>query len=157
VNIFYLAHDPVSCAKLHCDKHVVKMILEYAQLMSTAHDEAGTWAAPMYKPTHRNHPCAKWVRESENNYTWLYCLFIALCDEYTHRYGKVHKTDIKLRDLLRSPPPGSGEYFTQPPQAMPDECRRECSVEAYRAYYREHKTDIATYKGRPVPSFMQVA
>lgn len=155
LNIFYLDHDPAICAKLHCDKHVVKMVLEYAQLLSTAHHVAGSWKKPMYRPTHVNHPSAVWVRASENNYNWLYCLFIATCEEYTHRYGKVHKTDSKLREALRAVPvSGQGQPFTQPAQAMPDACKRSCSIDAYRTYYREHKSDIATYKNREVPNFM---
>ena len=154
MNIFYLDHDPVSCAKLHCDKHVVKMVLEYAQLLSTAHHVAGSWKEPMYKPTHINHPSAIWARKSENNYKWLYSLFLATCDEYTHRYGKIHKTDSKLREVLKAVPTSGQGGFTQPTQAMPNECKRSCSIEAYRIYYREHKSGIATYKKRDVPDFM---
>jgi len=155
VNIFYLDHDPFVCAKYHCDKHVVKMILEYAQLMSTAHHVAGTWESPMYKPTHINHPSAVWVRHSENNYNWLYALFLATCGEYTYRYNKTHKTESKLRDCLRfAPPNGQGNPFTQPTQAMPDEYKQECSIEAYRTYYREAKRSIAVWKSRPEPFFM---
>ena len=79
MNIFYLDEDPVLAAQMHCDKHVVKMILESAQLLSTAHllidgdelaDERG-----LYKATHKNHPSSKWVRDSSENYEWLWNLF----------------------------------------------------------------------------------
>ena len=126
MNIFYLHENPEISAKMHCDKHVVKMIIEYAQLMSTAHrildgDEyegrtkigrrIRRWKHPnknventIYKASHINHPSAVWARESVANYVWLYNLFEKLCDEYTFRYGKVHSTDSLLRDLLSSPP-----------------------------------------------------
>ena len=94
MNIFYLDKDPVIAAQMHCDKHVVKMILESAQLMSTAHrfldgdryaDKNG-----LYKLTHKNHPTAIWVRKSKENYMWTWNLLDALLQEYTKRYNKHH-------------------------------------------------------------------
>ena len=96
MNIFYLDRDPVVAAKMHCDKHVVKMILESAQMLSTAHrvldgdeyaDERG-----LYKMAHKNHPSTIWVRTSTDNYMWLNRLFGALCKEYTYRYNKQHSS-----------------------------------------------------------------
>ena len=95
MNIFYLHPDPKKCAEMHLNKHCVKMILEYAQLLSTAHrvldgdDYANQYN--LYKATHVNHPSAIWVRQSCYNYSWLMQLLCHLCIEYTHRYGKVHK------------------------------------------------------------------
>ena len=87
MNIFYLDKDPKKCAEMHCDKHVVKMILEYAQLLSTAHRvlDGNEWAdhVGLYKATHKNHPSAIWARESAGNYFWLNKLFQELCKEYT--------------------------------------------------------------------------
>ena len=111
MNIFYLDNDPVRAAKAHCDMHVVKMILEYAQLLSTAHRlldgkligkkyELDRYNDVIYKATHRNHPSAVWARSNSVHYEWLYSLFIACCNEYTERYGKVHATDTKLRTIL---------------------------------------------------------
>ena len=106
MNIFYLHDDPIYCAQMHCDKHVVKMILEYAQLLSTAHHEIdGTPSIDCYKPTHKNHPSAIWARNSRNNYRWLWWLLYGLQDEYTYRYGKVHATQFKsIVDNLKNPP-----------------------------------------------------
>ena len=106
MNIFYLHENPKICAKYHNDSHCVKMILEYAQLMCTAHRELDVISkgslmdTTLYKATHKNHPSAVWVRESKANYEFLHKLFSALCNEYTHRYGKIHKTEQKLRKLL---------------------------------------------------------
>ena len=106
MNIFYLHPDPTIAARAMTNKHVVKMILESAQLLSTAHhvlDEQN--ALPdLYKVTHKNHPSGIWVRESIENYNWLYQHFIALCQEYTNRYGKIHLTQTKLQELLKNPP-----------------------------------------------------
>ena len=126
MNVFYLHHNPKTCAKYHNDKHCVKMILEYAQLMSTAHriidgDDANNL---VYKATHKNHPSAIWARHSDLNYDWLYKLFEELSSEYTYRYGKQHLSYTKLKDILRYPPDNItiGE-FTQPTPAMPDHCK----------------------------------
>lgn len=136
-------------AQAHCDKHVVKMILEYAQLLSTAHRLLDGDNVPevLYKVTHKNHPSAVWTRESRDNYIWLYDLFVSLCDEYTSRYGKIHATDKKLRWALYKVPksiPNVG--FTSLRLAMPDEYKQACPVASYRAYYKAEKSNIAKWK-----------
>ena len=85
MNIFMLDNDTKLAAQYHNDKHCVKMCLEYAQLLCTARHESGDSTA-RYRPTHKNHPSAIWVRESLNNYVWLCQLGIDLCKEYTERY-----------------------------------------------------------------------
>jgi len=85
MNIFYLDHNPVLCAQYHCDAHVVKMILESAQLLSTAHRETDSpYADFCYKSTHKNHPSAIWVRESTDHYSWLFELFKELSNEFVY-------------------------------------------------------------------------
>ena len=79
MNIFYLDEDTEICAQYHCDKHVVKMILEYAQILCTVLHELGQEAP--YRPTHRNHPCTVWARESLDNWIWLRALCQALNQE----------------------------------------------------------------------------
>ena len=176
MNIFYLHPEPVTSAQMHLDKHVVKMIIEYAQEMSTSHrvldgieyyDQTKNgrkikrWKLEdhredtLYKASHINHPDNIWVRKSVHNYNYLYKLFCALCDEYTHRYGKVHETDRKLRELLATPPNNIPNVpFTEPPQAMPDYCKNANTVQAYRDYYINEKKDFAKWTKRPVPEFM---
>jgi hypothetical protein len=140
MNIFYLDPDPKTCAEMHCDKHVVKMIIEYAQLMSTAHrvidGEQYTdltangrriqrWRLDderehtLYKASHINHPSAIWCRENIENYNWLYDMWSYSLDEYTHRYGKTHLC-AKLKDALYAGPRRikNGEFFAPTP-AMP--------------------------------------
>jgi hypothetical protein len=170
MNVFYLNSDPLICAQEHCDKHVVKMIIEYAQLMSTAHRmldgteyEGRTknnrkirrWLMSsdylenkLYKASHINHPSAKWTRDSKANYLWLYDMWIQLCMEYTTRYGKTHETFRKLGPTLSVPPANipSGE-FTEPPPAMPDYCKVENdSVASYKKYYIKEKKAFAKWK-----------
>jgi len=155
VNIFYLHTDPRVAARYHNDKHVVKMILESAQMLSTAHRELDDNVDDiLYRSTHKNHPSTKWARENITNYMWLYFLFESLCDEYTHRYGKVHLTDQKLRDVLQHNPKNISpdSSFIQPPQCMPDEYKVEGnSVKAYRSYYMGEKSGFAKWTKRRKP------
>lgn len=156
MNIFYLDPDPSVAATYHVDKHVVKMILETAQLLSTAHQLLDGEREGLYKATHKNHPCSKWVRASKSNYQWLYSLFCSLCDEYTFRYGKVHKTDQKMREALSVPPTNITDVgFTPPAQAMPDHCKKEDPIAAYRTYYRLEKKSFASWKKRAVPDWFE--
>lgn len=149
MNIFYLDQSPTRAAQMQCDQHVVKMILESAQLLSTAHHELdGT--SPAYKPTHKNHPSAVWARSSANHYRWLYEHMIALGREYTRRFGKVHLTIQKHAETLIRAPIAIRELgFTEPPQCMPDECKRPTAIEGYKIYYK-HKNDDWTDAGRPM-------
>lgn len=159
MNIFYLDNDTKKCATMHLDKHCVKMILEYAQLLSTAHrvldgDEYAD-ASNLYKATHKNHPSAVWVRQSLSNYQWLYNLFVDLCYEYKFRYNKDHKTSL-LMSHLQYPPKNINKNgdFTEPTPAMPDDCKIENdSIASYRKYYQLYKSHIANWKMRNVPSW----
>ena len=148
MNVFYLDRDAAKAAQAQCNKHVVKMLLETAQLLSTTHHVMGSTAP--YKKTHMNHPSAVWARQSSENYHWLYRHFKALSDEYTRRYGKIHLSWVKCRDALREPPEGiSDAPFTDPPLCMPDECKRDDAVEAYRTYYN-HKANQWAEQGSPM-------
>lgn len=144
MNIFYLHECPFVSAQAMTNKHCVKMILESAQLLSTAHHildgDNAKHKDKLYKKTHHNHPSAVWVRGSKDNYMWLYKHFIALSTEYTIRYGKIHLTYKKLASYLQEYPNNIPEgKFTQPPQAMPDIYKDYDSVEAYRRYYLNEK------------------
>jgi hypothetical protein len=140
MNIFYIHASPTTSAKAMSDKHVVKMILESAQLMSTAHHLYDSEHAPfLYKPTHTKHPSTIWVSQSVQHYKWLYKHFIALCEEYTSRYGRIHKTQ-GLMDLLKIVPSKMPDVdFVAPPCAMPDEYKDGNSLSSYRKYYESEK------------------
>lgn len=159
MNIFVLHHDPRICAKDHCDKHVCKMILEYAQLLSTAHHVLDGEDAPegIYKKTHVNHPSAVWVRQSSGNYLWLYELFQGCINQYNDRYGKWHKTE-SIKQLLSILPTNipDGE-LTEPPQCMPDHYKRDDVVQAYRAYYIGDKARFARWKYSATPTWYSAA
>lgn len=155
MNIFHLDNDVTLCATYHCDAHVVKMILEYAQLLSTAHrvldrNECET----LYKATHKNHPCGVWVRKSSGNYEYLYTLFINLCNEYTIRYNKTHATDLRLREVLKQIPNNitNGE-LTPLPLCMPEKYKQYDVVNSYRAYYIQEKANKMKmrYTNRNIP------
>lgn len=147
MNIFYLDENPALAAKYHCDKHVVKMILETAQMLSTSvHLTGGEPGFKIYKPTHKNHPSAIWARSSIEHYRWLCKLGLFLCVQYTIRYGKVHKTQSILENLYSYKPDIPSIGFFDPPQAMPDQFKQENTVAAYRNYYRKGKAHLVTYK-----------
>lgn len=181
MNIFYLHNDTQTCAQEHVDKHVVKMILEYAQLLSTAHRMLdGTeyidassgrkirrWKltddyieTKLFKASHINHPSAIWCRQNVNNYMWLSELLEETCKEYTHRYGKVHSVEKSgLMQILKNnfPKNLSEGQFSEPPPAMPDECKVPGNaIQSYRNYYIMKKNHFAKWKNRPVPDWYNV-
>lgn len=142
MNIFYLHSDPVKAAEQHYNKHVVKMVLEAAQLLCTAHHIEGDGNVP-YKKTHMNHPSAVWVRSSVANYMWCYNYMLALGDEYTKRYGRNHLTIEKCKEILSSSPYKVTRFeFTDPPQCMPDEYKSSNTIEAYQKYYQIGKAHL---------------
>lgn len=142
MNIFYLHSDPVKAAEQHYNKHVVKMVLEAAQLLCTAHHIEGDGNVP-YKKTHMNHPSAVWVRFSVANYMWCYNYMLALGDEYTKRYGRNHLTIEKCKEILASAPYKVTRLkFTDPPQCMPDEYKSSNTIEAYQKYYQIGKAHL---------------
>ncbi len=171
MNILYLNDDPFISAKMMTDKHIVKMTLESAQLLCTAHRvldgkqsiqvlnkrKKKIWVYPdsdldsiLYKATHVNHPCSIWTRSSKENYFWLYDHFTALCREYTFRYGKVHLCEKKLLDILKTPPINiSNEESKEQGIATPKEYYSESKIDTYRAYYENEKlkkdSDINRY------------
>jgi hypothetical protein len=109
----------------------------------------------LYKLTHKNHPCAIWVRSSKANYEWLYDLFCELCEEYTYRYGKVHMSDTKLKEVLAFVPKNIPDVpMTDFALAMPDECKTEDPVESYRNYYKTHKSHLLAWTKRSVPDWV---
>ena len=151
MNRFVLDLDPLVAARYHCDKHVVKMILEEAQMLSTVHRRYGSTDERLYRATHVNHPCTLWAGENRANYRWAYNLFAALCSEYTRRYGKTHAT-ARLRDVLAEPPTGMPTGTLSPfPQAMPEQLRGPDAVEAYRRYYISDKARFAKWTARYAP------
>lgn len=144
MNIFYLHDDPFVSAQAMTNKHVCKMVIETAQLLSTAHhvldNEQAQNKDKLYKITHKNHPSAVWARQSKGNYEWLYSHFIALALEYAERFHKQHKTYKDLRDVLQPFPKNLPDgRKLQPPQAMPDIHKDSNSVQAYRRYYLNEK------------------
>lgn len=155
MNIFVVHYNPATAAQMLCDKHVVKMALETAQLLCSAF-ENGT--AP-YKRTHYNHPCAKWARELAGNYLWLVQHGLALCVEYQYRYNKEHKCKSVIQwcfDNMHLIKFQKDDYYrvTPFPQAMPDKYKNIDAVKAYRAYYNGEKLKFAKYTKREKPEWV---
>ena len=176
MNIFYLNENPKQCAQEHLDKHVVKMILEYAQLLSTAHrlldgeqyidSSSGRkikrWKLKnlqleqlLFKASHINHPSAIWCRKNVQNYMWLAELLEETCNEYTHRYGKVHSVQASgLMQALKNNFPNNLPIgpFTEPTPAMPDDCKVPGdSIQSYKNYYIQKKRLFAKWTNREMP------
>lgn len=161
MNIFFLSFNARLAAEHHCDKHVVKMILETAQLLYSAHwsTEPTRLPSTAYRLSHKNHPCAIWTRESLDNYLWLCDLGFWLCQEYRFRYGnKTHKTESHITWLRANPPALPSLGITPIRLAMPDEYKRPNPVESYRTYYVENKLKlrgIVRYTKRDPPGFLR--
>ncbi len=147
MNRFILDLNPTVAAAYHCDKHVVKMVLEEAQMLSTVH------GGP-YRPTHINHPCTRWLTLSTANYSWAYRLFIALLGEYSTRYHKYHKCH-QFADLFKDPPASIPKgNLTSFPLAMPVDCQVSGdAVTSYRTYYLRHKASFAKWKHTQPPTW----
>lgn len=183
MNIFALDEDPNAAAKMHCDKHVVKMIVESAQMLSTAHryldgkcvevlSAAGRkkkewhmtdyhYDQVLYKVAHVNHPSSIWTRESKQNYIWHYELFLSLCDEYKHRYGKVHATEKKLQSILSNVPvncPATGRTpFKLAMKSNPECMFPEDPVKSYRLFYQTKQSRFnMKWTKRNVPAWFTI-
>lgn len=156
--------DPKKAAQAHIDRHVVKMLIEYAQILSTVHRliDPPEWVYPdLYKVTHKNHPSVKWASQSNAEYVWLRELWLELHIEYMHRYGSGkpdprHASVKKLHAPLFWPPHniprvpsriGRAPYMAKEFQAVGD-LKRTNPVDAYREYYRTTKQFDAN--GKPM-------
>lgn len=161
MNIFYLDQSPKKAARYHVDDHVVKMILETAQILCTAtqrhllcEDEDN-----LYQPTHTNHPCCKWVSEARGNFIWTLNLGIELNEEYQRRYGNGNHKSLqklalclaRLNDLTF---PSRG--MTKPKLAMPDEYKQTCPIQSYRDYYQGEKNHLAKWTKRAPPKWWEL-
>jgi len=176
MNIFVLHRDPTKAARMHCDKHVPKMVVEAAQMMASALRRHGatdeqmplTKAGTPYKGGYAHHPCTVWAGDRPQNFRWLYRYAITLCQEYTQRFGKVHACSAPINSMWRLVniiPAGRRTGFAL---AMPDEYRPDSddlygdetvyhaghkeAVKAYRRYY--HSKQFAKWeKGTPAPNW----
>lgn len=178
MNIFYVDTCPVKAAQSLVDKHCVKMILESAQLLSTAHRildgteyegrtqtgrKVRRWFLPderefvIYTATHINHPSAVWARTSVENYNWLVDHFFALMAEYNHRYDKHHKCFGEISYLLQSPPHNLRDYdMTEMPSCMDDKYKvSDDPIENYRNYYIKGKSHMFNWKNRNPPHWLK--
>ena len=151
MNIFVLSLQFIECAMFHCDQHVVKMILESAQMLCTVCVLTGL-PAP-YAAAHKKHPCTLWALHSLSNWRWLRDLATALNEEFKYRYKKDinHKSFDVICQL--SEPKIEDKGLTPFALAMPDEFRDPDPVKAYRNYYAGAKHKFATWKLRGIPQW----
>lgn len=177
MNIFVLDENPVAAARMHCDKHVPKMVVESAQMLSTAHRilDGEEYIAPsksgkrmvkhyrlpkhddlIYKACHARHPCTVWTMESYSNYVWHYGLWRDLAAEFEYRFKKIHASWEKLKDVLKDPPKNIPVVGSTPfAMAMPNRCKITSDpVKCYRYYYIAEKFQLAKWeKGREAPDW----
>ncbi len=160
MNIFVLDTDPVIAAQQQCNKHVVKMLLESAQMLCTAHrllDGDDIISQDIYKPVHPKHPCTLWTMETSSNYDWHHTHWVALCDEYTYRYGKQHLSDRKFRGILNNRPkniPIGGLTKFRLAMGSNPECMKDDPVESYRLFYMtKQKRFKMEWTKRDIPSW----
>ena len=162
MNIFVLHEDPKIAAQMHCDKHVPKMLVEHAQMLTAAYystlgisrkkeipdkqnsvnemfkgwprknEDGSEWH---YAITHVNHPCTVWTRTSIDNFNWLLDCTDELCEEFKRRWK--HDPSIKnIVNWMRENPPKLISLGITPfAQAMPDCFRSKNTSESYRKYY----------------------
>jgi hypothetical protein len=181
MNLFYLDEDLDKCAEYHVDKHVVKMILEAAQLLCTTmwiDEYFGYVPRPLtkeenaklstirkewkevpleerkfpYLATMQNHPSAVWVRTSFENFCWTHNYANALNEEYCYRYGKRHKSVEDVINKLPDPKHIEQIGFTTFALAMPDVLKNyDDPIQSYRDYYHLDKATFASWKNREKP------
>ena len=152
MNIFVLDRDPMQSASMLCDKHVVKMALETAQILCTITNELG--GASPYKSTHKNHPCVKWAMECQENFWWTYVHGLEICNQYYYRYGRIHKCRdviVECYDTIHLLP-RNGE-MTPFALAMPDKYKSSNATISYRRYYANEKAHILKYTNCTTPNF----
>lgn len=156
MNLFIVDFDPIVAGTVLPDRLGTKMVLELAQMLSTACRVHGVDDNNLYKVAHINHPCSKWVRETQDNFLWAYEHGIALAEEYTRRYGKFHKSQTVI-EL-------AGNYFDKIPfgamtrfiQAMPFEYQHTTDPTiAYKKYIttKPYWQNRPYRKGRDFSSF----
>lgn len=179
MNIFYLHSNPEECAKMHCDKHVIKMPLEVAQMACTnirvfkalgrlpkkltSEELRVVRSTPdrgvaiddrevPYLPTHENHPCTIWMRSTRGNWDWAISYAEQLNEEYRYRYGKSGLKAWRVIEGL-TPPEFEHKRLTAPALCLPDQYKCDDPVMSYRNFYLGEKAKIATWKRRRPPAW----
>lgn len=158
MNIFAVDASPTRAAAALGDKHVVKMVLETAQLLCSVFPESYPLEPP-YKRTHVNHPCAVWARETFLNFSWLKEHGFALAQEYRFRYGKTHKSEAVIRWCNNHVAFAHLSLNPRTPfaLAMPDEYKSDDPIESYRRYYNEEKRHLHQWTRREPPEWIRIA
>lgn len=154
MNIFVVNESPVRSARELCNKHVVKMCVETAQILSTAMHLRGVEGP--YKSTHKSHPSVLWTLKSVHNARWLLEHGRALLDEYTNRYDKIHATTRAIDAIEKSwydtwNSSGDSSHHTEFVQCMPDVFKNKDATIAYQTYYINDKAKFAKWAPRANP------
>jgi hypothetical protein len=164
MNLFILDEDVVLSAQYHCDKHIVKMPTETAQMISFVYHDKEFWNEEIpdfimqFSKTHYKHPCSIWIRESLSNFIYACKLGIELYKEYQYRYNKPdkHKRAIDIFNFaIANPPKIKDKGLTKYAMAMDIQyIKFDSPIENYRCYYKEGKKHLLNWKNRKTPYFI---
>lgn len=168
MNIFFLHKNPVASSNMYGDKHVGKIILEIAQMCSTALHRHGLSDIAPYKPAYENHPMTRWVGDSSGNFEYAITLATGLSTQWHERFKSSHKSIDAIMDITISAIISERIYkafpqydFTLPPLCMPDEHKPDDytsfddTIEAYRRYYKHDKTAMHSWSHDIIPDFLK--
>lgn len=168
MNIFALYPSPQESARAHCDQHLHKMILESAQLVSSALQLRGFNLPGLYKLAYPKHPCTIWAARSNHNVRWICSLAFELdtmrqelsnCGNHSSAHILKLAEDF-LEDQFPYTSPNLADVRTF---AGPAHIKMQAvdTEEKYRRYYRQKhlgwlrdKGTGMTWKGRQIPDFM---
>jgi hypothetical protein len=162
MNIFLLNNKINKSVQMLHDKHVVKMVLETTQLLSSVHHilESPADKSKIYKVTHKNHPCAVWARYSNLTYNWLIEYGLAICAEYTHRFRKIHKSQAVIEYMKEVDTStlwsSTKDKWMEHPKCMPDKYKVNCPVQSYINYYIAEKLVSFKYTNRECPKWNEL-
>lgn len=153
MNIFATDVDPTKSAQDHCDNHVVKMVLESTQLLNNLYYGSSKQLNAVYKFTHLDHPCTKWLKSSKLHFEWLTNHAQALCEQYRLRYLKTHKCQQVIAQII-----SDSEVFSfdmgndfKLPKVVPDIYQVESPVDSYRSFIIDAKPFAKWNKGISKP------
>jgi hypothetical protein len=152
MNIFAVDADPLRAARMLPDRHVTKMILESAQMLSLVYSphywDIGTIAKvdgtpfKTQKGAFKKHPCTMWAAEAVQNCAWLIQHATGLCTEFRLRYGRLHGLTASLFDAKKLFHRETGDPITIYrmvdgfARAMPDDLKHDTSIDDVTAYQR---------------------
>lgn len=156
MQVFVLDYNPKESAKYYVDIHVNKILVEIVQILHSTYYYTNEVTNNTYKLTHKNNPWSKWVRESLDNWKWLYIFGLCLYNEFLHRSDKnTHKSgEILLKSEF--PKIKSIGITNFPKSSLPNDLRDDDIVNCYRKFYNRDKRHLFNWKNRNIPYWIEI-